>query len=260
MGKHVAIWGMGYLGLPLALALSEQGAEVRAQRRTQHAEDANLPLDVVVQDWSGDQVDNNEDNWTAWRAYQTWVCLWPPTITADYVEKMRNWVFQATRLGVTHLVYSSSTSVYGDAVEECNEHSACHPQTENARKIVEVERILRNSGIKNVDILRLGGLYSDDRHPVFILSKREVNYDGDMAVNMLHKQQAVAALAFAVNHPDDVRVRNLVQKNHPTKLEFYTQEAARLHLPVPHFAISIGEEHPGKTVLTAYTDFLPFCR
>lgn len=236
--KSVWIAGAGYLGHPLAQQLAAQGYDVVASSRH---ESSGL-------------------NWQYWdfqdalpvqnfQQADVWVVLLPPSGAVDYVAQMQVLCEQAQAANIAHVVYTSSTSVYGDAARVCDEHSAVDPQTESAHKIVACENLWLQSGLPNVSILRLGGLYDDERHPAKRLSGRVDIAGGNQVVNIVHRQHAVQALLDVINQPKE-SVLNIVECEHPTRAEFYTAEAARLGLPVPVF--NVDDANRGKVIVSCH--------
>lgn len=229
-----AILGLGYLGRPLAQKFYENGSEVAALKRHLTSDDINLPIQL-------DTVDLNRADifqmafWRHWIHKPTWFCLLPPSALTHYRDTLQQWLQLAEDASIRHLIFTSSTSVYGNQVRLCDENSPIHPQTDHARHIAEVETLFLNSQIPHVDVLRLGGLYSAERHPVSRLILKHNISGGQQPVNVLHQDRAVAALFQTALNPNGKRIRNLVEPHHPTRAEFYSAEAAKLGLPLPDF-------------------------
>lgn len=254
MNRHgCAILGMGYLGRPLAEKLFESGREVAAMKRNITSDDVNLPIRL-------DAVDLNQSGQfqTAclnhWADKPVWICLLPPSAVADYLSVLTEWITAAKQCGVAHIVYGSSIGVYGGEARICDERSPLNPQTASSQKVAAAEQLFLNSGMANIDILRLGGLYSAERHPLNSLLKRQQNGGAHQPVNVLHQGRAVAALYQAVNGPNGIRIRNIVETQYPPKYEFYRAEALKLGLPEADF--DMADVRGGKVVQTAFDDFL----
>lgn len=252
-----AILGMGYLGRPLAEKLFEHGSRVAALKHRLTSDDINLPIDLQAADLNDPKV-FQAGFWQAWADKSVWFCLLPPSAAGDYLGVLSQWLQLAGRCGINHIVYAGSTSVYGDAERECGEHTPPDPQTVSAQKVYAAEQLFLNSGIANVDILRLGGLYCAERHPLASLLKRSGIAGAHQPVNMLHRSRAVAALFHAAHTPNGRRVRNIVEPQHPPKHEFYRLEAAKLGLPEAGF--DMDDTRGGKTVYTVYDDFADVLR
>ncbi len=214
----ISILGLGYLGLPLAQKCYEQGRQVAAVKRNLTSDDINLPIELDI-------IDLNQDD-----------------------------LFHSSALKVQHIIFTSSTSVYGNQARICDETTPPDPQTESARQILAVEQALFESVVPHIDILRLGGLYSADRHPVTKLVQKTRIQGGNLPVNILHKDLAVQVLFQTVCQADGKRIRNIVEPRHPSRAEFYTAEAAKLGLPAPDFIID--DKSNGKIVNTVCADGL----
>lgn len=248
-----AVLGLGYLGRPLAQKLYEQGAAVAALKRRLTSDDINLPIRLDCIDLNNATAFQTAFWAQYWADKTVWIALLPPSAVADYEAVMRNWIALAGRFGISHIVFGSSIGVYGDAARECDEHSPPQPQTESARRTLAAENMLLQSGIANIDILRLGGLYSAERHPLTSLLKRPSVSGAHRPVNMLHQDAAVAALYQAACTPAGIRIRNIVAPQHPLKHEFYRAEAAKLGLPSADF--DMADTSSGKVVRSAFDDF-----
>lgn len=146
-----------------------------------------------------------------------------------------------------HLIFTSSTSVYGDTARECDETATPDPQTESARQILAAEQHLLDSGISNIDILRLGGLYCAERHPVSRLVQKQNIPGGNRPINIVHRNIAVESLFQTAFNPGGRRLKNIIEPRHPTRREFYTEEAAKLGFPAPDFA---PDDSMGKIIRT----------
>ena len=236
--NRVWIAGAGYLGIPLAQQLQAASYAVSVSSRTAR----------------------EGVNWHAWdfaahsalqdfQSADTWVVLLSPSSGNDYVAHMHHLCAQAQQLHTAHVVYASSTSVYGSEARVCDEESSVAPESDHAKQMVRCEQIWQNSGLPCVSILRLGGLCDDERHPVRRLSGRVAIKGGKHPVNVVSRTGAVTALAQHVAHAQG-GIFNVVEAAHPSRSEFYSQEALRLGLPLPEFDAS--DESDGKTVISRH--------
>lgn len=251
----ILIFGLGFLGYPLAQKCDEAGDTVGAVKKHLTSDDVYLPIALDTLDLAHQNVQ------AAWADYDSWVILLPPSAVENYVATM-NWLIQqAEQYGITHLIYTSSTSVFGTQAGYVDESSNTQPETESAQKIVQVEQRLHHAAIEHVDILRLGGLYAANRHPLnALLSKNRPLTDAHVPVNMVHRDRAVAGIFQAIHTPNGKRLRHFVETPHLTKAEFYQREAKLLGMPQPIFMDSNqadGAQHTrlGKVVLSQFDDF-----
>ncbi|UOO88260.1 SDR family NAD(P)-dependent oxidoreductase [Vitreoscilla massiliensis] len=236
--NSVWIAGAGYLGLPLAQQLQAAGVDVRASSLSPRSIDAWHEWDFTAE--------------TAPQGFQQaacWVVLLPPSSGMGYVAHMQRLCEQAQQLQVSQLIYTSSTSVYGSAARECDEHSEIAPESAAARDIAACEQIWLSSGLPHVSVLRLGGLYDDERHPVRRLSGRQHISGGKHPVNVIHRRHALAALQYCIQHPIHGTF-NVVEASHPSRADFYGNEAKRLGLALPEF--DANDDSMGKTIHSSH--------
>ena len=214
-----SILGLGYLGRPLAQKLYENGSRVAAVKRSLTSDDINLPIHLDTLDLNQDNVFQSANlarDTSFWRQHAdkpVWFCLLPPSSLTHYADTVKQWAELARACNVQHLIFTSSTSVYGDKARECDETSAPDPQTESARQILAAER-----------------------HPVSRLVQKQNIPGGNRLVNIVHRDIAVETLFQTTLHPNGRRIRNIVEPQHPTRRDFYTAEATKLGLPPPNFA------------------------
>ncbi len=243
---HISITGLGYLGLPLAQKFYQHGSRVAAIKRSLTSDDINLPIHLDTFDLGSTDAFQT----ALWRHHAdkpVWFFLLPPSSLTHYADTVKQWAELARAYNVQHLIFTSSTSVYGDTARECDETATSDPQTESARQILAAEQHLLDSGISNIDILRLGGLYCAERHPVSRLVQKQNIPGGNRPINIVHRNIAVESLFQTAFNPGGRRLKNIIEPRHPTRREFYTEEAAKLGLPAPDFA---PDDSMGKIIRT----------
>lgn len=243
---HISITGLGYLGLPLAQKFYQHSSRVAAIKRSLTSDDINLPIHLDTFDLGSTDAFQT----ALWRHHAdkpVWFFLLPPSSLTHYADTVKQWAELARACNVQHLIFTSSTSVYGDTARECDETATPDPQTESARQILAAEQHLLDSGISNIDILRLGGLYCAERHPVSRLVQKQNIPGGNRPINIVHRNIAVESLFQTAFNPGGRRLKNIIEPRHPTRREFYTEEAAKLGLPALDFA---PDDSVGKIIRT----------
>ncbi|HGH7112571.1 TPA: SDR family oxidoreductase [Neisseria meningitidis] len=243
---HISITGLGYLGLPLAQKFYQHSSRVAAIKRSLTSDDINLPIHLDTFDLGSSDAFQT----ALWRHHAdkpVWFFLLPPSSLTHYADTVKQWAELARACNVQHLIFTSSTSVYGDKARECDETALPDPQTESVRQIFAAEQHLLDSGISNIDILRLGGLYCAERHPVSRLVQKQNILGGNRPINIVHRNIAVESLFQTAFNPGGRRLKNIIEPRHPTRREFYTEEAAKLGLPAPDFA---PDDSVGKIIRT----------
>ena len=248
--KHreiIAVLGAGWLGLPLVGDLLERGyPTVRASYRREAVRSGLLdqganpflldlpslsgPLEAFLQDCSalvitlppgGRQFGD--------RALAVYLDALAPL--ADFLPQL-------------HVVYTSSTGVYGSTVEgPVTEATPTAPDTPSSRAVVAAEEWLA-ARTQRLTILRLAGLYGPGRDPGTFFSAGQSVPLGDAPVNMLHQADAVSAIQ-CVLASGATGVFNVCAAAHPTKKTFYTAMSHRAGRTVPIF---VGGRSSGKIV------------
>ena len=132
----------------------------------------------------------------------------------------------------THVVFTSSTSVYPELNRTVTETDAGGDVSESGQAILEAEAFL---SARNATILRLAGLYGYDRQPGRRLAGREVS-GGDAPVNLVHRDDVVAVLVRVLEHNLRSLTLNVCADRHPTRREVYIRQAERYGFPPPRFA------------------------
>ncbi|MBK0695992.1 SDR family NAD(P)-dependent oxidoreductase, partial [Klebsiella oxytoca] len=82
-----------------------------------------------------------------------------------YLQAVQEIVDTALAYHIPRIVFTSSTSVYGNVNGTVKENSPRLPQTASGQVLKELEDWLHNLPGTSVDILRLAGLVGPSRHP-----------------------------------------------------------------------------------------------
>ena len=143
----ISILGLGYLGLPLAQKCYEQGSQVAAIKRNLTSDDINLPIELDIIDLNQDDIFHSSALWQNHINKPTWFCLLPPSSLNHYADTLKKWIQLAERCKVQHIIFTGSTSVYGNQARVCDETTPPDPQTESARQILAVEQALLESAV-----------------------------------------------------------------------------------------------------------------
>jgi len=240
---RVLIVGCGYVGLPLGAMLAAAGHEVCGVRRTAEGveelvaagihplaadvtkpeELAKLPLPF---DWVVSAVSSTRGGAEVYRQV--------------YLEGTRNLLRAFAALPPRKFVFTSSTSVYGQAVgSEVDESSATEPQSETSRVLVETERVLLDAFRERkfpAIILRVAGIYGPGRGVLFQQFARgeaRLHGDGSRLINMVHRDDVVGAMVATLERGRVGEVYNVVDDEAVSQAGFFEWIAAQLGRPMP---------------------------
>jgi nucleoside-diphosphate-sugar epimerase len=241
----ITVIGSGWLGLPLARHLSDQGHRVAATTRN-----SSRLAEIIADGIAGYQmeVDRSIDSADApWLfGADVVVVTIPPSGAGDYAAAARAIAAAAAAFGTRHLLFTSSTSVYPGlcrvVTEEDAGASGAGDLKRNGPAVLAAEGEFAASGVP-VTVLRLAGLVGYGRHPARYMSGRRNIPAGDAPVNLVHRDDVIAAIgAVLAAGPGAGGPYNIVASGHPARRDVYTAMCARLSLPLPEFLPGRGDD------------------
>lgn len=237
--NSVAIIGCGWLGTSLATTLIARGFRVVATRSTPEnvAELHALGIDAI-QLALGPSLECS--SLESLMEIATAVILLPPGTRRGcgslLPEKISNLIPALIELGINHVIFTSSTSVYPSDDREIDETETRPPDTDTGRILLEAEkRIMENSGIHGT-IIRFAGLCGPGREPGRLLAGRNDLPGGDNPVNLIHQQDAIELLVTVISHRPSGRIFNGCAPCHPAKSDLYPNAAESMGLTPPLFS------------------------
>lgn len=249
--KKVAIVGLGWLGMPLALSLTARGWQVTGSKTTQDGVEAArmCGIESCVLKLEPDLL-CEPDDLDALMNVDALVITLPARRSGTgenfYLQAMQEIVDSALAYHIPRIIFTSSTSVYGDASGTVKENTPRHPVTASGRTLKELEDWLHNLPGTSVDILRLAGLVGPARHPGRFFAGKTAP-DGQHGVNLVHLEDVISAITLLLQAPKGGHIYNLCAPGHPARALFYPAMARQLGLPEPQFLDSLPGEK-GKVV------------
>ncbi|MFH1066368.1 MAG: NAD-dependent epimerase/dehydratase family protein, partial [bacterium] len=190
VGVKILIIGAGYIGLPLACSLKEQGHKVAGwvASETSRARLEEKGLQTICADVADEkawaQCDKN------WDAVVYCISSSRQGLKAFAAVHQRG-LELALSHGAPRFLYVSSTSVYGqNDGSEVNENLPTHPTSEKGKILLEAEeRVKKCGGV----IARLAGIYGPERG--FWLQKilsgaPVIEGNGERWLNQIHRDDA----------------------------------------------------------------------
>ncbi|WP_192456768.1 SDR family oxidoreductase [Musicola keenii] len=238
--KKVSIIGLGWLGMPLALALLGRGYQVMGSKTTDDGvEAARLSGVECYRLRLTPEPECEPEALAALLQTEALIVTLPPGRTAreggGYLQAVQQLVNSALAFGVPRIIYTSSSAVYGATRGKLKEDSPLQPDTDNGRVLVALEQWLHALPHTQVDILRLAGLVGADRHPGRFLAGRRDVPNGCHGVNLVHQDDVIAAVELLLQRPHGGHLYNLCAPLHPARDVFYPAQAIHMGLTPPHF-------------------------
>jgi nucleoside-diphosphate-sugar epimerase len=258
--NKISILGCGWLGLPLAKKLIENGYEVKgsttSESKLELLKNAGIsPYQIKMEE---NEITGNMESFLE----NTDVLLVdvPPKLRGDFtenfVQKIKNLIPFVENSKVEKVVFVSSTSVYGDTfpIQELDEESALNPDTESGKQLVEVEKLLQFNENFQTTVLRFGGLIGPERNPAKFLAGKENVANPNAPINFIHQEDCIGIICAMLRQVENDNWKwndtfNAVTPNHPNRENYYTEKALEMNLKVPTFvkdSNSIGKKISSK--------------
>lgn len=236
----VSILGCGWLGFPLAQYLLNEDLEIKGSTTSSDKlsilQQSGIETYLIKLPDDFDSIDSQE----FWNTDILFINI-PPIrgkrdVTDSYPELIEKIVQKAEKSNISRILFASSTSVYSETGGVTTEDHA-EPglaSRPSGEAILKAENVIKSSGIDYV-ILRFGGLYGYDRHPVKYLSGKSGLKGILKPVNLVHQSDCVKAVNEVIKQNRKNEIYNVVSDGHPPRGEFYRSAAEHFDLPVPVF-------------------------
>ncbi len=238
--KRAAIVGLGWLGMPLAMTLVARGWHICGSKTTSDGTEAarmcgiesyrlKLTPDVACEPEDLQALLNTD----------ALVITLPASRggmeSREYLLSVQQLVDSALAFSVEHILFTSSTSVYGDSQGVVSERTPLQPVSSTGRILAELESWLHDLPGTRVDILRLAGLVGPNRHPGRFLAGKTGIEDGGRGVNLVHLDDVIGAISLLLESSHKGGIWNLCAPKHPARSHFYPTVARQLGLIPPQF-------------------------
>ncbi|WP_434926488.1 NAD-dependent epimerase/dehydratase family protein [Shewanella sp. HL-SH2] len=240
----VTIIGCGWFGFPLAQSLIKQGHHVKSNKRKQ--------ADLIALSQAGItayQLDLSTEidvaSATELLDSDMLVVNIPPGLRRGETDYMANLNSLKTVIGdkqYQRVIFISTSGVYPSEDKIMTEQDATsHSPVSDI--LLQAESLFSCMG--NACIVRFSGLVGPKRHPGRFLAGKENVSGGNVAVNLVHLDDCVAAISLILSSSTVGAVYNLCAPDHPTKQTFYSQAAIHAGTSAPTFNQQIS---PSKVI------------
>ncbi len=225
--KKVSIIGLGWLGMPLAMALNARGYQVVGSKTTLDGVEAARMSGIECYQLNftpGVNLECDADDLDVLLNVDVLIITLPARRTVEgselYFQSVQMLVDSALAHNVPRIVFTSSTSVYGEGKGTVRENSPLEPVTPAGIALKELEEWFHKLPNTSVDVLRLAGLVGADRHPGRFLAGKTGVKGANNGVNLVHQDDVVAAIQLLLNLPRGGHTYNLCAAAHPQSSNF----------------------------------------
>lgn len=244
--KTVSILGCGWLGIPLAQALIENGFRIKGSTTSKnklqllHAKGIE-PFLISL------EPDGVEGDLAHFLDSDVLIVDIPPRF--HFSNKIESLVPFVEQSRVKKVLLVSSISVYDHEAGKITESIIPSPTTEKARQLFDAENALGSNVHFDATVLRFGGLIGGDRHPVKFLAGQTDLENPDAPINLIDLQDCIAIIVKIIETELWGETFNAAAPHHPTREQYYTKKAADWQLPAPRF--NREKASVGKTIDSA---------
>jgi nucleoside-diphosphate-sugar epimerase len=235
---RVSVIGCGWLGWPLAKTLAKNGYDVLGTTtrpsQQEKLQEENSTVKVVVFDAL--QIANDDEITSQiFSSDVVIVCIPPSRQQPDsYAKALQNILDCCVKYGASHVMFTSSTSVYPDLPQTFDETFDVQQNGGSAHIVAAEKTVLLYSERLKINILRLGGLISADRNPARYLSAERMP-NGNTPVNFVHRHDCIGVILHLLQRDIFGKTYNVVATEHPTRKEFYAVACEKLGISCPPF-------------------------
>lgn len=242
---QISILGCGWLGLPLAKALLENGFSVKGSTTSNDKISIleNIGIQAFQMELAETKIQGEVDSFL--ENSKVLIIDVPPKLRGNsnenFVSKIKNVIPFIEKSTVENVLFISSTSVYGEENLVVTEETELNPDTESGKQLVQTEQLLQSNPNFKTTVLRFGGLIGEDRHPIKFLAGRKNIENPNAPINLIHQDDCIGIILEIIESNSWNETFNAVTPFHPSRKEYYTQKAIDLNLDLPEFK----EEHSG---------------
>lgn len=243
--NSVSVLGCGWLGLPMAEFFVSKNKRVKGSTTTVEKRDLLTEKNIkhYAIDLSKDtSVDDFFDS-------ELLIISIPPRIRKrnvnEHLEELSTIIpaIQASKK-LKQIVYTSSTSIYSQNLENLEEHLA-----DLSTDIGQIEEFLKNKiNSAPVGIIRCAGLMGYDRMPCKYFAGKNSVPDGQNPVNYIHRDDVLLIFEHLLNTQKGDFVFNAVAPIHAKKKEVVDKCTAQTGMEATNFS---SENGPFKTISPA---------
>jgi nucleoside-diphosphate-sugar epimerase len=245
----ISILGCGWLGLPLAKALTKQGHTVKGST-TQAEKLRILRHEGIEPFWLQLSPTPTGIGWDYFLESEVLIINIPPRLeragTDFHPAQIAHLLPLVAASPIEKIVYVSSTSVYPELSRVVTEEDVQTPATAAAPSLVMAENHILKMPQDSL-VLRMGGLMGYDRIPAKYVSRKQNLTTGELPINYVHRDDAVGVLLRVIDRLQTPtlwnQVFNVVAPEHPTRRQVYEASAKTGDFVVPTFAPAVPQPY-----------------
>lgn len=237
----ISILGCGWLGLPLAEQLRDNGHSIKGST-TSPDKEALLKGKNIQPHLIRLEPDLNADTDPGFWDADLLILNIPPGRSRDNVEtfhvrQIQAVIEQLKESSIAEVIFISSTSVYPEKPDIVGEEDTKPGEAvrDTGNALLKAEKLLLNQSSFDTTVVRFGGLYGYERHPVTHLAGRTNLSKGNAPVNLIHQDDCIGIIQAIIESDISNTIFNGVSDGHPPKKMYYPAVAESKGLTPPEY-------------------------
>ena len=234
----ISILGCGWLGLPLAQTLQQQGYQVKGST-TRPEKLSLLEERGIVPYLIHFSPEINDDYDKGFFDSEILLVNIPPKRHSGEAGRYPHQIVSLLKLvqasTIQKILFISSTSVYPDVNRRVVESDTSYEVKASGQSLLTAEQMIQDAPPAST-VLRFGGLFGPDRNPGRFLAGKTLGSSGNVPVNMIHLDDCIGIIEQVLTQNVWGEVFNACAEQHPTKEDFYGTAAQRFGFTPPQFA------------------------
>ncbi len=231
MKQKISILGCGWLGLPLAIQLINDGNDVKGSTTTlckMRSLQSNQITPYLVDI-------NKRDNPLPLFLNADILIV---AITSKSIEDFEYLIEQIVASNIKKVIFISSTSVYANANGVVNEDS---PVKDVA--LAQIEQLFLSSPEIKTTVIRFAGLFGYSRKPGNFFPEGRIIDHPEGFVNFIHRDDCIRVIQAVITTDTWNQIFNGCTDSHPTRREFYTCQMLKVGRNNPVFNEQASNEY-----------------
>lgn len=223
--KAFSILGCGWLGLPLAKALTKNNFIVKGTTTTVSKCETLLEHNIQPYVISIDEfIEGNLEHFLNADILFINIPFRKQKPFFKTYKKLVNYIEKST---VKHVIFVSSTSVYADTNSEIVENSF-YKINPAKKELLDFENLFLNNPYFNTTIIRFAGLIGGTRNPGNFFKQDKIVQNALAPVNLIHLEDCIGIVKTIVKQQKWNTIYNAVASTHPTKANYYKKATLQM--------------------------------
>ncbi len=234
----ISILGCGWLGLPLAVFFRQKNFTVKGS--TTRSEKLPLLKSYGIEPFLLHANPTVAPEKSPFFQSDCLVINIPPQVRQQsdiifFEKKVISITENAIAGGATKIIFVSSTGIYRNNNKIVTEFDTPNPDTNSGIALEAAENYLKSLRNLDVTIVRPAGLIGKNRTGATFFSGQKNVAGGNSPINVIHQDDLIRVIYQIIRQEKWNETFNVCADQHPTKANFYTQQAEKSNLLPPHF-------------------------